>query len=452
MAGMLSHLVKAGSQLPITLLHADRDEASFPLRTQVLVDVEALPNASAHVWFEREGDVELRYDGVHGGTMDLEDVVLPEDALFYLCGPVPFMRAVRQQLLDRGVSPRDVQYEVFGPDLWQADAEEGTGDAPNPAARRPAGTTPSRPRSARDRDRSGAVRRSRCARGADRPGRCAGEGPHNGPVPEPTDAPDPLTGWTGAPFTAAGQTHDVRTRGSGPGVVLLPEIPGITPEVLGLGDHLVAAGFTVAIPSLFGQPGRPVSAGYALPTFARACITREFQAFARGADRPVAEYVRALARDLHQRAGGPGVGVIGMCFTGGFALASAVDPAVLAPVASQPSLPLPLGAARRRDLGMSDREATAIRERISTDGLCLLGLRFSEDAMAPGDRFAALEQAFGAGWRAIRIDSAPGNAAGIGKREHSVLTSADVNTPGHPTHEARAEVTAFLRDRLMPTA
>jgi dienelactone hydrolase len=271
-------------------------------------------------------------------------------------------------------------------------------------------------------------------------------------VPETPDAIDPLTGWTPAPFTAAGQTHDVYTRGAGPGVVLLPEIPGMTPAVLGLADHLVDAGFTVAVPSLFGQPGRASSAGYVLPTFARACITREFQAFARRADRPVAGYVRALARDLHARAGGPGVGVIGMCFSGGFALASAVEPAVLAPVASQPSLPMPLGASRKSDLGMSDREATAVQERIRTDGLCLLGLRFSEDKLSTGDRFTALEQAFGEGWRAIPIDSSPGNAAGIGKAEHSVLTSADVDTPGHPTHEARAEVTAFLRERLLPGA
>jgi dienelactone hydrolase len=269
-------------------------------------------------------------------------------------------------------------------------------------------------------------------------------------TPTPEDA-DPLTGWTAEPFSAAGTTHDVHTRGSGPGVVLLPEIPGMTPEVMALGNHLVGAGFTVAIPSLFGRPGRPVSAGYALPTFARACITREFRAFALRAERPVAEYVRALARQLHERAGGPGVGVIGMCFTGGFALAAAVEPAVLAPVASQPSVPLPGGKARRADLGMSDREAAAIAERIRSDGLCLLGLRFTEDTMSHGDRFAALEQAFGEGWRAIPLDSSPGNPAGIGRREHSVLTSADVEQPGHPTHEARAEVTAFLRERLAVT-
>jgi dienelactone hydrolase len=264
----------------------------------------------------------------------------------------------------------------------------------------------------------------------------------------PTAAADPLAGWSPTPFTAAGVTHDVFSRGTGPGVVLLPEIPGLTPQVMGLADHLVTEGFTVAVPSLFGEPGRAISPGYAVRTIAKACIAREFAAFARRADRPIAEYVRALARWLHERAGGPGVGVVGMCFSGGFALASAVELAVLAPVGSQPSVPFPVGGARRRDLGMSEPEQAAIAERVDTEGLCLIGLRFSEDSASPGDRFAELAKAFGPGWRAIELNSKPGNPDGIGKREHSVLTSADVDKPGHPTHEARAEVTAFLRERL----
>jgi dienelactone hydrolase len=266
----------------------------------------------------------------------------------------------------------------------------------------------------------------------------------------PTPDADVLAGWTPTPFAAAGVTHDVFTRGSGPGVVLLPEIPGMTPQVMGLANHLVGEGFTVAVPSLFGEPGRGLSAGYAMRTIAKACITREFMAFARNADRPIAEYTRALARRLHDQAGGPGVGVIGMCFSGGFALAAAVEPAVLAPIGSQPSVPFPLGEARRRDLGMSDREQAVIAERVRTEGLCLVGLRFSEDSASPGDRFTELEKAFGPGWRAISLNSRPGNPDGIGKREHSVLTSADVEKPGHPTHAARAEVTAFLRERLAP--
>ena len=267
---------------------------------------------------------------------------------------------------------------------------------------------------------------------------------------------DVLAGWSSAPFPAAGVTHHVYARdpdgGPGPGVVLLPEIPGLTPAVMGMANHLVAEGFSVVVPSLFGEPGRSYSGLYALRTLAKACITREFAAFARGADRPVAAYTRALAQDLHRRVGGRGVGVIGMCFSGGFALASALDPAVLAPVGSQPSVPLPLGGTRKRDLGMSERERAGIAERVTSEGLCLVGLRFSEDAMSPDDRFSQLEKAFGPGWRAIPLNSKRGNPHGIGRCEHSVLTSADVDDPGHPTHEARAQVTAFLHERLLPTA
>ncbi|MGY1731131.1 globin domain-containing protein [Geodermatophilus sp. SYSU D01045] len=135
MAGMLSHLAAAGSSLPVTLLHADLDEASFALRAQVLDDVARLPNATAHVWFERGARTSLPVDGVHEGTMDLDDVELPEDATYYLCGPLPFMRVLRSALVDQGVAPRDVQYEVFGPDLWQADfaSEPAPGALAEPA-------------------------------------------------------------------------------------------------------------------------------------------------------------------------------------------------------------------------------------------------------------------------------------------------------------------------------
>ena len=269
---------------------------------------------------------------------------------------------------------------------------------------------------------------------------------HDHPMTEPSSSA--LAGWAGEPFTNAGITHDLYTRGAGPGVVLLPELPGMTPEVMGLADHLVDAGFTVTVISLVGDPGRPLSAGYVARSFASVCVSREFGAFAKRADRPVAEYVRAVARRVHDRVGGPGVGVIGMCFSGGFALASAVEKSVLAPVASQPGSPFPLTASRRADIGMSDRERDLIRTRVQTEGLCLMGLRFSEDKVSPTDRFRSLRAVFGDGWLPVSISSRPGNPAGIGTNEHSVLTSKDVETPGHPTHEARDQVTAFLRQRL----
>lgn len=123
MAGMLSHLVAAGSRLDVRVLHADLDERSFALRQQVFTDVRTLPQGQLHVWFERGADCSMPVDSVHAGRMDLDDIVLPHDAVYYLCGPVPFMQSVRSTLIDRGVAPRDIQYEVFGPDLWQADIE-----------------------------------------------------------------------------------------------------------------------------------------------------------------------------------------------------------------------------------------------------------------------------------------------------------------------------------------
>jgi nitric oxide dioxygenase len=137
MAGMLSHLAAAGSRLPVTLLHADTDEQSFALRRQVLEDVRRIPGATAHVWYENGAQSSLPVDSVHQGVMALDDVVFQDGAAYYLCGPLPFMQAVRSALIDRGVAPRDIQYEVFGPDLWQADfvTEDAPGaeKAPAPA-------------------------------------------------------------------------------------------------------------------------------------------------------------------------------------------------------------------------------------------------------------------------------------------------------------------------------
>jgi nitric oxide dioxygenase len=121
MAGMVSHLAAAGSHLHIMLLHADVDEDSFALRHQVLDDVAALPNASVHLWYERGAETCECVTSVSAGTMDISGVALPADARYYLCGPLPFMQGIRTALIDRGVHPSHIQYEVFGPDLWQAD-------------------------------------------------------------------------------------------------------------------------------------------------------------------------------------------------------------------------------------------------------------------------------------------------------------------------------------------
>jgi dienelactone hydrolase len=257
-----------------------------------------------------------------------------------------------------------------------------------------------------------------------------------------------LSGWSVAPFTGGGYTHDVYRKGTGPGVVLIPEIPGIHPGVLGLGNHLVDNGFTVVMPSLFGEPGKPVTVGYVVATIARACVAREFAAFATNKDRPVSLFLRALARDLNASTPGKGVGVIGQCFTGGFALAAAVDDSVLAPVLSQPSVPLPLGSARRRDSGLSESEMTVISDRCANEGLCAMGLRFSEDRTVPRERFKTLKERLGDAFEVIEIDSNPGNEYGFGKGAHSVLTGEVREVDGHPAYEARKRVVEFLTQRL----
>lgn len=251
-----------------------------------------------------------------------------------------------------------------------------------------------------------------------------------------------------APFTGGGYTHDVYRKGTGPGVVLIPEIPGIHLEVLGLGNHLVDNGFTVVIPSLFGVPGRAKTTGSIVTSLARACVAKEFAAFATNKQRPVSLFLRALARDLNASTPGKGVGVIGQCFTGGFALAAAVDDSVLAPVLSQPSVPLPLGRARRRDPGLSESELATVAGRAANEGLCALGLRFSEDSVVPAERFAVLKERLGDAFEVIEIDSSQGNEYGFGKSAHSVLTTEVREVDGQPAYEARKRVVEFLTQRL----
>jgi dienelactone hydrolase len=137
-----------------------------------------------------------------------------------------------------------------------------------------------------------------------------------------------------------------------------------------------------------------------------------------------------------------------MCFTGGFALAMAVDEHMLAPVLSQPSLPFGVGSKRRRDLGISDADLATVRERAERDGQCVLGLRFTGDPMVPAERFARLRQELGDRFLAVEIDSSKGNAHGIPRLAHSVLTLHYVDEAGHPTRDALDTVLRFFADRL----
>jgi len=257
-----------------------------------------------------------------------------------------------------------------------------------------------------------------------------------------------LDGFERESFSALGATHDVYRRGTGPAVIVVHEVPGITPLVADFGRRVADAGLTAVLPSLFGTPGRPMTAGYAAGVLARCCISREFATLALGKTSPITRWLGALAAAEHARCDGPGVGAVGMCMTGGFALAMMVDPVVVAPVLSQPSLPFPLGAARKRAVGLSDTDVEAVKERVA-EGTCVLGLRFSDDRAVPPERFETLHRELGDGFIAVEIDSSPGNPWGNPRTAHSVLTNHLVDEPGHPTRAGLDQVLAFFRNRLL---
>ena len=202
-----------------------------------------------------------------------------------------------------------------------------------------------------------------------------------------------------------------------------------------------------------GTPGKAISAGYALSSLGPACVSREFTTMALKKTSPVTSWLLALSREEHARCGGPGVGVVGMCFTGGFALGMMVDDAVIAPVLSQPSLPFPIGKARSADVGVSDADLERVKQRCEADpSLCLLGLRFTGDRMSPHSRFATLERVLGDSFVGVEIDSSSGNPHGHPRAAHSVLTEHLIDEPGQPTHDALQQVLDLFRRKLLTDA
>jgi dienelactone hydrolase len=247
--------------------------------------------------------------------------------------------------------------------------------------------------------------------------------------------------------TYDGVTRTVFRGGTGPAVIVIHEIPGLYPLVVDFGRRLIAAGMTVYFPSLFGEPGRELSTGYTIGSIARACVSSELATWATRKTSPIVTWLRALARDAHAACGGPGVGAIGMCLTGGFALAMMVDDTVVAPVLSQPSMPFPVSRAHRRDLGISDADLVQVRARCAA-GTPVMGLRFTGDRGSPGERFERLREELGDRFIGIEIDSSPGNPSGLPRNAHSVVTGHLVDEPGHPTRIALDRVIAFFRERL----
>jgi dienelactone hydrolase len=238
-----------------------------------------------------------------------------------------------------------------------------------------------------------------------------------------------LDSWTRGAHTADGVTHPTYRKGTGPGVILIHEIPGLTPEVIGFGEEVVAAGFTVVMPHLFGRPEAGMSVGSTLGALRQVCVSAEFTKLSTGVTSPVAGWLRSLASELHAELGGPGVGALGMCFTGGFALAMMVDPSVAAPVVAQPSIPFAIGRRRGADVNLAPGDLDAVRRRAAA-GCEVLGLRYRDDR-ATGTRFETLTRELGGRFLRVELDG----------KGHATLTL-------NRQQEAVDRVLAFFEEKL----
>jgi dienelactone hydrolase len=259
---------------------------------------------------------------------------------------------------------------------------------------------------------------------------------------------DTLSDFAVTTFTHGGKTRTVYRSGTGPAVIVMAEIPGITPAVADFARRVRELGCTVVLPVLFGDPGAEPGALGMARSLVPSCVSKEFAAFATGSTAPVTVWLRALARDAHASCGGPGVGAVGMCFTGGFALAMMADAELIAPVLSQPSLPIGFTKKAKESVQLSDADLARVKERVA-DGVCVLGLRFTGDLAVPAERFERLRRELGDGFVGVEIDSSKGNPWGIPARAHSVLTEHLVDEPGHPTREALDQVLELFRSRLV---
>jgi len=204
---------------------------------------------------------------------------------------------------------------------------------------------------------------------------------------------NPLEGWTQGSHTFDGVTHGTYRKGTGPGVIVIHEIPGISRPVIKFAEEIVDAGFTVVMPHLFGKPDVRVNLATVATAVRKVCVSNEFVTLHAGKTAPIADWLRSLARELHAELGGPGVGALGMCMTGGFALGMMVDPSVAAPVLCQPSAPFAVTPALGRDLGLSPADLATVKQR-AANGCPVLGTRFTGDP-AVGTRFDVLTKELG---------------------------------------------------------
>ncbi len=255
-----------------------------------------------------------------------------------------------------------------------------------------------------------------------------------------TPAATQIAEYTKTVFTAEtreghGVSHDVYQRGSGTPVVLIQELPGIGQETLSLADRLVTAGFEVIMPHLFGPIGRTSIGG----NIARMlCLRKEFSILAANRTSPIVDWLRLLCRDISHSRGVGGIGVIGMCLTGNFAISLIADESVLASVASQPAMPF----FKQGALHMSAEDVADVRRALDEKGPMQI-LRFEDDPLCTSEKSECIHKAFNDD-STTRVEEIrlPGKG-------HSVLTLDFVDEEGHPTRAALDKVLAYFTRQLV---
>jgi dienelactone hydrolase len=263
---------------------------------------------------------------------------------------------------------------------------------------------------------------------------------------------DPLEDFDARAVTLDGITKVVHVAGAGPAVIVMSEMPGISPEVARFSRWVRDAGFTVYMPSLFGRDGAVAEVEEGSVVLQHACMSAEFRAFAANSSSPVTRWLRSLASLAHGECAGPGVGAIGMCFTGNFALTMMLEPAMLAPVLSQPSLPLDDPGA----LEIAPEELLAVRERLEQADLTVRAYRFKGDRHCRAERFAAYSEALGDRFIARVLPDSAANPLSppffehVVASPHSVVSAHLIDEAGQPTIAARDEILSFFADRLAP--
>jgi dienelactone hydrolase len=244
---------------------------------------------------------------------------------------------------------------------------------------------------------------------------------------------------------AEGKRRTVLVSGqSGPAIVVIHEVYGVTPALIRFARWVRDAGFRVYAPVLFGPDDGTAESKPDLGRILGLCVSREFTMFAEGKTSPIVDWLRAVARVAHGECGGKGVGVIGMCLTGNFALGMAVEPSVLAPVMAQPGLP----ANKPGGLGLSPCDIETVRRRVQEEGRQVRAYRFAGDDLCRAARFEAFQRALGDGFVGTVLPDAAGNPNGR-KPPHSVFTGDLIDAAGEPTRKAVDEVIGFFRARLL---